>query len=113
MLRRIINKTLSSIYTQNRFVFVFFTFSKNCSLLFSSTLTSTEFQRQMKNEPVLEYRKGSSERKQLEEAIKKYANVTTKVPCVIGGKEVDSKDVQYQLSVRLLYFSHLVESVLC
>jgi 1-pyrroline-5-carboxylate dehydrogenase len=62
----------------------------------------------MKNEPILEYRKGSSERKQLDEAIKKYSNVTTKVPCVIGGKEVDSKDVQYQLSVCFSLFFVLI-----
>jgi 1-pyrroline-5-carboxylate dehydrogenase len=67
----------------------------------------------MKNEPIFEYRKGSSERKQLEEAIKKYASVTTKVPCVIGGKEVDSKDVQYQLSVCFtLFFVFIWFSVL-
>lgn len=66
-----------------------------------ATLTSTEFMKKPRNEPVLEYRPGSSERKQLEDVLKKYSGSTYEVPIVIGKEELQTNNVQYQLMVRL------------
>ncbi|XP_044260944.1 delta-1-pyrroline-5-carboxylate dehydrogenase, mitochondrial [Tribolium madens] len=51
----------------------------------------------VKNEPVLPYLKGSKERKELEEALKKTAATTEEVPIVIGDKEFKTDDVRYQV----------------
>jgi 1-pyrroline-5-carboxylate dehydrogenase len=51
----------------------------------------------VKNEPVLEYLKGSKERQELENALKKTASTTEEVPIVIGDKEFKSADVRYQV----------------
>lgn len=51
----------------------------------------------VKNEPVLEYLKGSKERQELESALKKTASTTEEVPIVIGDKEFKSADVRYQV----------------
>ncbi|EFA05239.1 delta-1-pyrroline-5-carboxylate dehydrogenase, mitochondrial [Tribolium castaneum] len=51
----------------------------------------------VKNEPVLQYLKGSKERKELEEALKKTAATTEEVPIVIGDKEFKTDDVRYQV----------------
>lgn len=51
------------------------------------------------NEPVLEYRKGSKERIELEAALSKYYNKPTEVPIVIGDEEIFSENVQYQRMV--------------
>ncbi|XP_066255894.1 delta-1-pyrroline-5-carboxylate dehydrogenase, mitochondrial [Euwallacea similis] len=50
-----------------------------------------------KNEPVLEYLKGSSERAELEKALKETASNIEDVPIVIGDKEIRTKDVRYQV----------------
>lgn len=49
------------------------------------------------NEPVLEYLKGSKERKELEAALKKTASAVEEVPIIIGDKEYKSNDVRYQV----------------
>ncbi|KAJ3652450.1 hypothetical protein Zmor_018412 [Zophobas morio] len=51
----------------------------------------------VKNEPVLEYLKGSKERKELEEALKKTSATTEDVPIVIGDKEYKTDDARYQV----------------
>jgi 1-pyrroline-5-carboxylate dehydrogenase len=51
----------------------------------------------VKNEPVLEYLKGSSERKELEEALACTASKIEDVPIVIGDKEFRTKDVKHQV----------------
>ncbi|CAH0549381.1 unnamed protein product [Brassicogethes aeneus] len=51
----------------------------------------------VKNEPVLEYLKGSKERKELEAALQEVASKTEEVPIVIGDKELTSNDVRYQV----------------
>lgn len=51
----------------------------------------------IKNEPVFGYLKGSAERKELEEALKKTADVTHEVPIVIGDKEYKSGEARYQV----------------
>lgn len=50
----------------------------------------------IENEPILSYKKGSSERKELLEAIEKAKSTIEDIPIVIGGKEFRTKDVQYQ-----------------
>lgn len=50
-----------------------------------------------KNEPILEYLKGSKERKEIEAAIKKISSTTEEVPIIIGDKEYKSDDVRYQV----------------
>lgn len=49
------------------------------------------------NEPILEYKKGSPERKTLEEALKKTAATCEDVPIVIGGKEIRTNEVRHQV----------------
>lgn len=50
-----------------------------------------------KNEPVLQYLKGSKERKEIEAAAKKIAGTVEDVPIVIGDKDYKSSDVRYQV----------------
>ncbi|XP_075163632.1 delta-1-Pyrroline-5-carboxylate dehydrogenase 1 [Haematobia irritans] len=64
----------------------------------SSVVPSTnlnDFQTQ--NEPVFEYKKGSPERKALEEALKRTAAKCEEVPIVIGGKEIRTDQVVHQV----------------
>lgn len=49
------------------------------------------------NEPILGYLKGSNERKELEKALKKATDTCEDVPIVIGGEEIRTKDVRYQV----------------
>lgn len=49
------------------------------------------------NEPILTYRKGSKERKDLEQALKKTASKCEEIPIVIGGKEYTTSEVKYQV----------------
>jgi len=49
-----------------------------------------------KNEPVLGYLKGSKERAELEDALKKVASETRDVPIMIGDQEIRSSEVRYQ-----------------
>ncbi|KAJ8917290.1 hypothetical protein NQ315_002308 [Exocentrus adspersus] len=51
----------------------------------------------VKNEPVLEYLKGSKEQKELYAALAETAAATEDVPIVIGDKEIRTKDVRYQV----------------
>lgn len=50
-----------------------------------------------RNEPILEYRKGSNERKALEAALQKTASTTEDVPIVIGDKEYKTDEIRYQV----------------
>lgn len=49
-----------------------------------------------RNEPVLEYRTGSEERKNLDKALDKFYNQTVDVPIVIGSEEVRTKQSHLQ-----------------
>lgn len=51
----------------------------------------------IKNEPVLEYLKGSKERTQLETALKETASTVEDVPIVIGDKELKTNEVRHQV----------------
>lgn len=51
----------------------------------------------VQNEPVLGYREGSIERKELAEELKRTAAVTEDVPIVIGDEFIKEGDVQYQV----------------
>lgn len=50
----------------------------------------------VENEPILGYRKGSKERKELIEALEKAKSTVEDVPIVIAGEEIRTRDVQYQ-----------------
>ena len=54
----------------------------------------------VKNEPILGYLPGSSERTELEAALNKYNDVTEDCPIIIGGKEYRTDDVRYQVMVK-------------
>ena len=51
------------------------------------------------NEPVLEYRPGSKESKELEEALKRYESTVFDVPIIIGEEEIRLKDARAQVRV--------------
>lgn len=49
------------------------------------------------NEPVLTYKKGSKERKELEAALKKTASAVEDVPIIIGSEEFRTNNVRHQV----------------
>lgn len=49
------------------------------------------------NEPILEYNKGSAERKALEKALQRTAATCEEIPIVIGGKEIRTDKVMHQV----------------
>ena len=55
----------------------------------------------VKNEPVYNFEKSSEERLQVEHALKEVENHTRCIPIVIGGEEVFSNDIHYQVSVSI------------
>ncbi|KAJ1142215.1 hypothetical protein NDU88_008542 [Pleurodeles waltl] len=50
------------------------------------------------NEPILEFKHGSPERIALQKELKDLEGKTENIPCVVGGEEVWTEDVRYQLS---------------
>lgn len=52
---------------------------------------------EIKNEPILDYKKDSKERRELQEALKKISSKTEHIPIVIGDKEVFAGKVRYQV----------------
>uniref|UniRef100_A0A674JYX0 Multifunctional fusion protein n=1 Tax=Terrapene triunguis TaxID=2587831 RepID=A0A674JYX0_9SAUR len=50
------------------------------------------------NEPILEFKQGSPERAALQKALNDLKGKTEAIPCVVGGEEVWTSDVRYQLS---------------
>lgn len=54
----------------------------------------------LENEPILTYKKGSKERKELEKTLDQMAGDCEEIPLVIGGKEIKSDVVKYQVMVR-------------
>lgn len=55
------------------------------------------------NEPVLLYRKGSTERIALEKAISEIAGTTTDIPLVIGNEKILKNLSKKQVMVRSIY----------
>uniref|UniRef100_A0A8C3QEJ8 Multifunctional fusion protein n=1 Tax=Geospiza parvula TaxID=87175 RepID=A0A8C3QEJ8_GEOPR len=53
---------------------------------------------QVTNEPILEFKPGSPERAALQKALAELKDKTEDIPCVIGGEEVWTPTVRYQLS---------------
>ncbi|XP_029007638.1 delta-1-pyrroline-5-carboxylate dehydrogenase, mitochondrial [Betta splendens] len=53
---------------------------------------------EVKNEPVLGFRKGSAERTELLKALDSLMGRTEEIPCVVGDEHVWTKDIRYQLS---------------
>lgn len=51
------------------------------------------------NEPVLEYKKGSKERQDLEKALEKYASKVENVPLIIGKERITRNLEQKQVMV--------------
>lgn len=50
-----------------------------------------------KNEPILEYRRGSKEVQQVQAALDEYKSKVTRIPCIVDGKEVWTKHIQKQV----------------
>lgn len=67
----------------------------------------------VENEPILGYRKGSNERKELEKELEKARNEVKDVPIMIAGEEIRTKDVRYQVSQLSLLFSIIDLFSLC
>ncbi|CAF1220831.1 unnamed protein product [Rotaria magnacalcarata] len=63
---------------------------RRCASTFSTRYTA-------KNEPILEYRRGGKEVKQLEETLNEYKSKLNRIPCIVDGKEVWTNSVQRQL----------------
>ncbi|KAM4650707.1 delta-1-pyrroline-5-carboxylate dehydrogenase, mitochondrial [Discoglossus pictus] len=53
---------------------------------------------EVKNEPILEFKHGSLEREALQKVLHDLKDKTEDIPCVVGGEEVWTKDVRYQVS---------------
>ncbi|XP_056129966.1 delta-1-pyrroline-5-carboxylate dehydrogenase, mitochondrial [Lampris incognitus] len=53
---------------------------------------------EVKNEPILGFKEGSTERKELLKALGDLKGKTEEIPCVIGDEQVWTKDIRYQLS---------------
>ncbi|XP_076602679.1 delta-1-pyrroline-5-carboxylate dehydrogenase, mitochondrial [Chaetodon auriga] len=53
---------------------------------------------EVKNEPILGFREGSAERKELLKALDSVKGKTEEIPCVVGDEHVWTKDIRYQLS---------------
>ena len=64
------------------------------SVVPKSDIAVTDFT--VKNEPVLGYLAGSTEREELSAALARHQDVTEDIPIVIGGKEYRTDDVRYQ-----------------
>jgi len=69
---------------------LFYISSRNTKLLTRSL--------SVKNEPILNFEKLSKERADIEEALKEIEGNTRLIPIVIGGEEVFSDDIKYQVS---------------
>ena len=50
-----------------------------------------------KNEPIFEYRRGSKEVKQVQNALDEYKSKATRIPCIVDGKEVWTDNIQKQV----------------
>uniref|UniRef100_A0A669QPQ7 Multifunctional fusion protein n=1 Tax=Phasianus colchicus TaxID=9054 RepID=A0A669QPQ7_PHACC len=57
-----------------------------------------KFSIQVTNEPILEFKPGSPERAALQKALAELKGRTEAIPCVVGGEEVWTSAVRYQLS---------------
>ncbi|XP_022072127.2 delta-1-pyrroline-5-carboxylate dehydrogenase, mitochondrial isoform X1 [Acanthochromis polyacanthus] len=53
---------------------------------------------EVKNEPILGFTEGSSERKELLQVLNSLKGATEEIPCVVGDEHVWTKDIRYQLS---------------
>uniref|UniRef100_A0A3P8TY37 Multifunctional fusion protein n=1 Tax=Amphiprion percula TaxID=161767 RepID=A0A3P8TY37_AMPPE len=60
--------------------------------------TSSRAAVEVKNEPILGFTEGSSERKELLKALNSLKGATEDIPCVVGDEHVWTKDIRYQLS---------------
>lgn len=63
---------------------------RRCASTFSLRYTT-------KNEPILEYRRGSKETTHVQAALDEYKSTVTRIPCIVDGKEVWTKNVQKQV----------------
>ncbi|KAK7916484.1 hypothetical protein WMY93_012245 [Mugilogobius chulae] len=53
---------------------------------------------EVKNEPILGFKEGSQERKELLQALENLKGTTEEIPCVVGDEQVWTTDIRYQLS---------------
>ncbi|XGW11551.1 hypothetical protein V3C99_012772 [Haemonchus contortus] len=62
-----------------------------------SGLTSEQFMRKATNEPILEYKKGSKERQELEMELERMSQTPTDVPIRIGDKKIHNEAIRNQV----------------
>lgn len=55
----------------------------------------------LENEPVLDYKKGSPERAELEKVLDKMSSECEEIPLVIGNEEIKTDLCRYQVMVHL------------
>lgn len=55
----------------------------------------------LENEPVLDYKKGSPERAELEKVLDKMSSECEEIPLVIGNEEIKTNLCRYQVMVHL------------
>lgn len=60
--------------------------------------------KKIENEPILEYKKGSKERIDLEKELKEMTKKAHQVPLRIGDKKIFNGQEQKQVMVRIFYF---------
>lgn len=66
-------------------------------------MTSEQFMRNPVNEPILDYKRGSVERKALEEALSDISKNPVDVPLVIGNEKITHNLEHKQLNVFLKF----------
>lgn len=74
-------------------------------------MTSAEFMQSPRNEPILNYKPGSEERRLLDQTLERYSRRTQTVPIVIGDQEYQTEEVCYQYmpfdhQTKVAKFSH-------
>lgn len=63
----------------------------------TSIIPHDDFEVELKNEPILSYETGSTELQKLKEALEKFQTNIEDIPIVIGGKEIKTDNVRYQV----------------
>lgn len=75
------------------FFFVFQMFR----LCFRRSSSTFSLQYTTKNEPILDYRRGSVEVQQLEKTLEQLKSQVTRIPCIVDGKEIWTQTIQKQI----------------
>jgi len=66
-------------------------------LCFRRSSSTFSLQYTTKNEPILDYRRGSVEVQQLEKTLEQLKSQVTRIPCIVDGKEIWTQTIQKQI----------------